>query len=292
DDVITLPGRKIKLAAHCDIEDAQNEALVVTYSLDGKELGRVNVAAEESTVIINWTPPAAGIYNIAVTANYKEKKTFLPKMRAVNLIVCVAAADSPMMIVDLDHTVVGSGFFKVVMRMAQPMPGAAAVLGKFSQNYTIVYLTHRPAMLTSLSKKWLMANNFPMAPLLANQDNRFSSEEYKSCRIKELRQDFGNIQVGIGDKDSDMTAYRNNNMRAFWIIKYKDKRKTIEKIIKKIQPFRRDKNVQVVFAWEQIEQAMNGQRTFPVELVEKQLKIRAEELKKDKKHEDDDDDDE
>lgn len=295
DDILTLPGKKVELTAHCDIEDAEKDLYSVTFSLDGKLLGRVNCASEESTAVAPWMPPRVGIYNIAVSTAYTEKKTGLPKTLSVNLIVCVVNADAPMIIVDLDHTVVGSGFFKVVMRMAAPMPGSAAVMRKLSQDYTVVYLTHRPAMLTNLSKKWLITNNFPVGPLLTNQDNKFSSGEYKSNRLKELRCSFKNIQVGIGDKDSDVAAYRANNMSAFWIIKYKDKRKSLEKIIKTIAPFRRDHKVQVVFAWEQIEQALDGQKAFPVGLVEKQLRDRVAELRrmeKDKKHKDDDDEDE
>lgn len=293
DDVLTLPGKNVPLVAHCDIEDSENKTIKVEYRL-GKDLLGTVTTPEDSTTTINWQPPKPGIYLINVSVSYTEKKTLLPKMRAVPLTVCVAKKNAPMMIVDLDHTVVGSGFFSVMMRMAKPMPEAAAVMTRLSKKITVIYLTHRPAALTNLSKNWLINYNFPAGPLLTNQDNKFSSGDYKGQRMKELRHEFNNIQIGIGDKDSDVQAYRVNNMRAFWIIKYKDKRKSVEKIVKTISPYRGDRGIEVVFDWEQIEQSIDGQRSFRVGLVEKQLKARAEELRrieKSKKDKDDDDDD-
>ena len=68
------------------------------------------------------------------------------------LLVAARAKEESFVVIDLDHTVVDSSFFRVLTFGAKPMADSVAVTNRIVQLYNIIYLTHRPDLMTRKSK--------------------------------------------------------------------------------------------------------------------------------------------
>jgi phosphatidate phosphatase PAH1 len=172
------------------------------------------------------------------------------------LIVSVQDKNTPIIIVDLDKTLVEDGFLKVVLDSAKPLPYSAVAMNKIAKKYSIVYLTHRFSGMTTVSKQWLSENGFPVGPLLTNKSGELSSGDYKYGRLAHLKQKFKNIEIGVGDKESDIESCRSNGIKVYWILKYEDESRSLRKLSKKAAKFADDENVQVVVNWREIEEGI------------------------------------
>jgi hypothetical protein len=172
----------------------------------------------------------AGLATVAFTPDAPGDYVFQSALAPVGLeetppepaefIVTCRSADEPMIIVDLDKTVVASGFQAVLIGDAEPMPQAAAMLSNLARNHTVVYLTHRPDLFGPKSKAWLKVHGFPPGPLLLSTLRTFlkGSGAYKSMVLEDIRSRFSRVEIGIGDKISDVLAYHENGMQAFLIL--------------------------------------------------------------------------
>ena len=300
-DTLARPGEKISLRARVisidemeDIEDA-----TVEFVLKDKSLGVVRTD-DEGYATLKWrAPEVEGDYLIKVriidVPSNKFKEAL--KVAPASLLVAVRAEQTPFIVIDLDHTVVDSSFFSVLLGKAKPMKGAAKTIKELNRHYSLIYLTHRPELLANKSKNWLNKNGFVRAPLLVSSLRQAigSSAKFKATRLKNLRQKFPNICIGIGDKFEDVQAYLDNDMVAYLIPHYdKNDDDDLRKMIRKISKL--DKSVQVVETWKEIRAGiLQGEKFTPAEFVRK-LRIRLEHLKRTKekekkKHKDDDADD-
>lgn len=290
DDVLTRPGKKIKLVSHCDPEEQPKDGFGVTFYRNGKILGRA-VSDKKGVASIKWRPPEeTGVYIIKAELYFGENGRGEKIYRYSKLIVSVQTEDTPMIIVDLDKTLVKSSFFRVVMDSAKPMPYAAEAMEKIAQKYSVVYLTHRFSGMTTMSKSWLERYGFPAGPLLTNKSGQLSSGDYKYGRLRNLKKKFKNIRIGVGDKDSDIESYRMVGMKAYWIVKCKDKAKSLRKLARKISKFDDDDGVQVVVSWKEVENGILFGEDYSAAKRVKAFRKRAKYLKKLEDDDDDDDD--
>ena len=144
------------------------------------------------------------------------------------------------------------------------MPGSAPALQRLSRRYTLVYVTHRPDFLGPLSKEWLRRNEYPRGVVLLSDIREFvrGSEKYKTLTIAGLRRQFNNLQVGVGDQLSDMRVYHENGMQPFLIFRLPDQGQPEEyrKLARSFMGLPHES--QVVTAWEQIEQVLDGRGTY------------------------------
>ena len=262
DDVLAAKNKKVKLVAHCDLEEQPKDGLHVVFYLNGKKLGQA-VTDENGIAYIEWLPPKAEqIQIIDAELYFGENLNEENKIRQSKLTVSVQDGNTPIVIVDLDKTLVQSSFFRVVLDAAKPLPYSANAMNMIAKRYSIVYLTHRFSGMTSISKQWLSDNGFPVGPLLTNKSGALSSGNYKYGKLANLKEKFKNIEIGVGDKETDIESCRSNGIKAYWIVKYKEKSRSLQKLAKKAAKFNNDENVQVVINWQEIEEGILRGKDF------------------------------
>ncbi len=132
--------------------------------------------------------------------------------------VYVRESTTPLAICDLDKTLVKSGFAKVMLGMAEPFAHAPEVVHRLvtERGLTVLYLTHRPDFFGPSSKYWLRSHGFPPGPLVTSDLGGLlaGSGEFKARRIADLKAVFPNVRLAVGDKYSDVAAYRENEIRS------------------------------------------------------------------------------
>ncbi len=272
------------------------EKAEVEFTLGRESLGKV-LTDKDGYARMKWKAPKAGDYEIKarIVAVPDDDFKEMLKVTPASLLVSARTKDTRFVVIDLDHTVVASGFSKVLMGGAKPMPQAAKIVKELAGGgYSIIYLTHRPDLLANKSKKWLTDKGFIRSPLLVSslKQSIGDSGKFKTARLKELKKEFPNIRLGIGDKISDVEAYVANGMTAYLIPNYDredDDADDFRKLAKKIR--RLDKRIHVVDGWDEIRAGVLDGKAFSAVDYADRLDARARALKERKKKKDDDDDD-
>ncbi|MHC4983793.1 MAG: LNS2 domain-containing protein [Planctomycetota bacterium] len=267
----------------------QGEKLVGTAETDDDGYGR-----------ISWIPPKAGSYEFTVRIleppkddDYEDAVNVTP----APLLVGARDKNAELVVVDLDHTVVDSSFFRVLVGGAKPMARSVDVMNKLADRYTIVYLTHRPDILTRKSKTWLIDNGYPRGPLLVSElrDAFGNSGTFKTAKLEAMRKSFPNVRIGIGDKLSDAQAYVDNGLTAYLIPHYKNKPEDMREMADAIRELDGRGRLHVVSGWSQIEAGVFRGKKFLPDAFTKRLESDAERLqaaeerRKESREEDDDD---
>jgi hypothetical protein len=205
------------------------------------------------------------------------------KVADADIFVAARAKDATLVVVDLDRTVVQSGFFSVLVGAAKPMPGAAVVLGRLARDNTIVYLTHRPDFLATTSKRWLTENGFPPGPVLTSTMGTLlsGSGAYKAARLAAVKKTFPNVLVGIGDKMSDAKVYANTGARPILIFQADWSEHDPEKFEKLADELAAlPDSVQVVTNWQQVAAVCFEKAVFLKRDMERRLRDTAAELRR------------
>ncbi len=228
-----------------------------------EKLYKAALTDDAGLATVTFEPDAPGdyIFQAAVAAvNLQES----PPEPAKFAISC-RNADEPIMIVDLDKTIVASGFHAVLIGNAEPMPHAAEVLHGLAGQHTIVYLTHRPDLFGPKSRAWLEQHGFPPGPLLLSTLQTFvkGSGAYKTRRLEDIRSRFTRVEIGIGDKISDVLAYHENGMRAFLILPLPAELSQAgrDRLIEELHTL--PEEIQVVQDWSQIAACFAENQRFP-----------------------------
>jgi hypothetical protein len=218
-DIVVEPGKDVtldvRLRADLFLKGAEGKR--VQFLLDDKIIGEVKTDRRGDAALAWKVPAKAGDYVIQVQVRAEDQpSTIIPP---ADILVAARAADAPMIVVDLDKTVVASGFAHVLTGTAEPMAGAAAVLARAAQTQTVIYLTQRPDFLGPMSKKWLADNGFPRGPMVTGTLTSLAAGgAFKSSRLTELRKTYKHILFGIGDKSSDAQAYADNGVKPILIM--------------------------------------------------------------------------
>ncbi|MFW5798120.1 MAG: hypothetical protein ACOCXX_00550 [Planctomycetota bacterium] len=284
-DTLAYPDKEVDLVARLRLLEGLIDIPGVTlgFYLDDKLLGKA-VTDDDGRATVSWRPPRQGDYSLRVKVLEKprnQEKDFTA-LTPARLFVAARPKDTLLAIVDLDHTVVQSGFARVLLGGAQPMPHSQDVLKRLSTNHTIIYLTHRPNLLSNKSKNWLIDNGFVRGPLLMSElaDAFGDSGKFKTARLKALRETFPNVQLGIGDKLSDAAAYATNGVTAYLIPHYDDKPKSMRNMATELAVLRRsvdkEEHLNVVGGWKEIERGIFEDKRYPAETYIKSLRSRAE----------------
>lgn len=239
--------------------------------------------------------PEAGAYFFrASVEGTVDEKTVTPHLFGVY----VRPADTPLVVCDLDKTLVQSGFFQVMIGMARPFPEAARVVQRIAdeKGLAVVYLTHRNDFFDAMSKAWLRANDFPPGPLFTSDVSGLlaGSGEFKTAELARLRERFENIRLAIGDKISDANAYVTNDIPAVLVADVDWQEDSADYFDDQISAMRTvDREVTVVRGWDEIEAALFGGRRYSRDaMIDRLSGLRdAARRASDDDDEDDDDDD-
>ena len=297
-DVLGYPHEPAELAAKVQLARILEDVPDVTVGFyrDSKLIGTAKTD-DSGRAALYWTPPKEGDYFFTAKINAVPDKDYRD-MLAVSpapLLVAARTKKTPFVVIDLDHTVVDSSFFRVLVGGAKPMADSVKITTKIAKEYSIIYLTQRPALLTRKSKLWLQDNRYPAGVLLLGdlREALADSGRFKTNLLTETKKAFPGIRIGIGDQPSDAQAYVDNGMEAYLFPHYKEKPKDLRKKAEQIREIQGQDRLYVVQSWSEIEAGILKGRKFPPETFVSYLEHRARQLQteeeKNKKEENDDD---
>ena len=108
---------------------------------------------------------------------------------------------------------------------APTFPDAPEVLNWISQCAHVIYLTNRDQFLYSATKQFLANREFPIGPLLMNRytkwgDFPFEKDPMRAALFKRdlllsLKDRGIEVELGLGDRNSDAWAYNNSGVESF-----------------------------------------------------------------------------
>ncbi len=280
-DAVAVPGEEVQLQARFQGGDflRGRQGHVIRFDRGGK-IYRAASTDAHGVAAVTFTPAQAGDYRFVAEVSPDGLPDDPPKPG--ELLVACRAADTPIAVVDLDKTVVASGFHTVLLGNPTPMARSAEVLKRLAGTHTVVFLTHRPDYFGPKSKTWLKAKGYPPGPVLLSTVGSFlkGSGAYKSEMIAALKKRFTKVEVGIGDKTSDVQAYHENGLKAFLIIQVADGAAAagLEALADSIKDL--PDAIQVVTGWDQVEEGLFGRGKYPRSAMEKKLRSLAAERKK------------
>ena len=300
-DALSYPNEPVELAAKVQLAKMLEDVpgVSVGFYEGSKLIGRARTD-KQGRAAISWKPSKAGNYSLQAKIDDVPNKDYkdLLEISPAPLLVAVRQKKTAFVVIDLDHTVVGSSFFRVLIGGAKPMPDSLRVTKAIAKKYGIIYLTQRPELLSRKSKQWLRKQGYPKGPLLLSElkEALAGSGKFKSSELALIKKRFPGIQIGIGDKPSDAQAYVDNGMKAYLLPHYKEKAKDMRKMAKSIRELQGRGRLQVVKNWEQIEVGIFKGKKFPAEDFVKYLQEWAEHLEyeeklREEKEEEEDDDD-
>jgi len=278
-DSLCRPGEEVDLRARLQAGDLLHaRAGAVVRFLRGGKLYKAAETDGHGIAAVTFVPETPGDYEFTaeVSPNGLSDEPPAPQ----KLLAACREADTPSLIVDLDKTLVASGFEQVLIGQVRPMPGSPEVMRRLAEKYAIIYLTHRPDYFGPKSKAWLRAHGYPVGPLLLSDIGGFlgGSGKFKTRAIGRLRERFANIRIGIGDKVSDAQAYDDNGMRAFLILDIPEPptAEQLRELARALSPL--PPRVQVVTSWSQIDRAVFGDGLYPPSEAKRMLIRRAKAL--------------
>ena len=244
-------------------------------------LGEARTDADGRASLRWQVPEEPGDYTITVKIHPDDQGE--RRVEDSQLLVAARRKDAALVVVDLDKTLVASGFARVLVGGARPMDGADVVMTRLAKDHTIVYLTHRPDFLGPTSKAWLSQNRFPPGPVLTSSLTTLlaGSGKYKADRLESIKRTYANVKIGIGDKISDAQAYVQNGVRSILILQVDwtdDKAEHYEKLAAKVGGL--PDTVDVVTNWSEIASVLFDGARFTKDAMVKRLREVASDLRR------------
>lgn len=264
-DILTQPGEATPLVVSLQGGDYLQglEGYLVGFYLVDHQIGQCRTD-DDGLAQITFTPDRAGQHVIIAKLEDPDVRKYA--VEGVEIVVAAHNPDQPMVIVDLDRTLVKSGFGDVLAGKAEPMAQSRNVMTRLAKDHAVVYLTHRPDMFTEQCKRWIRKFDYPLGPLLTSSLGEFikGSGAYKSARIEELKKTWPKIEIGIGDKASDAAAYAANGLTSILVL-HPDLMKTPEDARRWVRSLRElPESVEAVESWDQVGRILFDKEHFPV----------------------------
>jgi len=278
-DEMALPGEEVTLRARLQGGDFLRDqpGYAARFHVDGAFYKAAETGAD-GIASVTFKPAQSGDYPFRAELSPNGFNTTPPE--PVEGLVTCRAADAPLVIVDLDKTLVASGFHQVIVGDPEPMAKSVDVMKRLAGQYTVVYLTHRPELFGPKSKEWLHRYKYPTGPMLLSDIGGFlrGSGTFKSGMIASLRERFKGKAIGIGDKVSDVQAYHDNGLGAYLVVQAPEgtTAAALRTLADSLEPV--PEGVHVVTGWDQVERGVFEGAAFPRGDVQGELRKRADAL--------------
>ena len=279
-DAVTVPGEPVAVRARLQGGDflSAKPGYVVRFYRDGKLFAAAETN-DDGMATVTVRPTAVG--DIHIRAELAAAGFDGGRPEPQELLVACRSPQTPIVVVDMDRTVVADGFYAVLVGDPAPMDQSADVLAQLGRTHTIIYLTHRPDAFSAKSKNWLKDKGYPTGPVLLSTTRGFlaGSGEFKTGMLRELGERFSRIEIGIGDKVSDAAAYHANGLKAFLILPMPDSPNPEPYELLAEQLAELDSAVQVVTTWQQVRAGLFEGASFPPAEMAAALTVRAAKLR-------------
>lgn len=298
-DTLAYPHQSVHLAARA--QSAENLKGLIGARI-GFFNGQSRLVGDAYTgpgghAIVSWTPPGEGNFNftariLAAPEGAKQHKE-ITEVTPAPLLVAARDKETPFVVIDLDRTIVQSGFWRVLLGGAKVAPDSVEVVNRIAGQYAVIYLTHRPDLLTSRSKSWLREHGYAPGPLLVSDLGAAfgDSGRFKTAKLAAIREAFPNVAIGIGDRVSDAQAYAANGLTAYLLVRYKSKPQDMRRLAGQIRQLGGNGRIQVVSGWREVEAGIFHGRRFPPEAYADWLYRHADSVAAESRSRDAEDDD-
>jgi hypothetical protein len=224
-DKLALPGQEVELVVKLEKAKvfpfrSDIKKQMIHFYFQGKLLGEAKTKKDglaKLKVVFDKKGIKIIKSNLSPKSKYKANQT--------DNRILVLGADEPILITDIDHTIADISVREYLRTPDEDIPelfGASKTLNILIEDFHIVYLTARDDYFIKRSKFWLDFMNFPKGPAFFWDFGfwngvPFDHGEFKELQIRKLRKMHHKILIGVGDKPHDVTAYRRNGLRAYYI---------------------------------------------------------------------------
>jgi len=280
-DVLAVPNEPVEVQARLQegpyLRDEDEVWLVFRHEKRTVARARTD---DEGIARGTFTPPGVGDYLLHVEVPDGQVEGVPPA--PAGLLVAVRRPEESIVVIDVDKTLVASDFATVVEGDARPMPDSVRVVRRLSEAHTIVYLTLRPDHFGPKTKTWLRTTGYPTGPVWVSRFGELfdGNREYRRRHIERLRRRFPNVRVGIGDKISDVEAYRATGLTAVLVVRPPQEDEADDCREEADELAELSEEVQVVRSWAEIEAVLFEGATFPPDRMVKILRERAAALER------------
>ncbi len=217
DDALLRPSGKVRLAAYVEREAALGlrkdvERARVEFYADGRRLGEDRTDDEGQADVEGRPNPGAARYEARATVDGRELRTEGRIFEWIPERVIIA--------VDIDQTIERTKYRELILNgsgdPSDPVKRSAETLRTLAGDSHILYLTSRPRFLLDKTRAWLHEHEFPDGPVVTARGVRESMRPgaFKGRMLRDLRDDWPGLLIGIGDRPSDASAYGANHMLA------------------------------------------------------------------------------
>lgn len=213
EDLLALPGSRVRLVARV-------ERYLIRF-VDPSVRGATVDFFEGDTKIGAAVTDARGFASIEIDAGPVGRRRFVVRTNRAEeaLVVDVLPADAPVLVLDIDHTIIDISTFRMaftINRNSRQLPDAADVIRRLCKKFAVVYLTARDWSFLGKTRDWFRMHELPDGPIFCRR-RRFWSQpamEHKLERLAELVKTHRCV-AGVGDLPGDAKAYRTSGMAAF-----------------------------------------------------------------------------
>lgn len=226
-DALGRPGRALKLHAKLERKgfmginpDVDEEPLdFFLVAQDGAALEEARFLGtgetdDDGDAELEWTPPAAGQYELEIRVRRGSNYVALP----APLCVAVPPPDRTVLLVQVDGTVsqaTNLAMFRGKANAEIPaVDGASFALKALATHYQLVYLTDLDESFTTKFRDWMALREVPRAPVIFWEifSRSLSHATYMDQLVTKLRRDLPQLAVGVGAQPSDATAFISQGM--------------------------------------------------------------------------------
>ena len=134
-DVLTQPNEEVLLRVRVTdnqwVQPASGMEVAFFRDADDEKPFATARTDSQGYAAVPFTPAEPGGTTFVVQARPEGE----PPVRGAELFVAARRRDAPQMVIDLDKTVVGSGFHTVLMGSATPMPHSVDVVQRLARDY-------------------------------------------------------------------------------------------------------------------------------------------------------------
>jgi len=214
-DVVVRPDGTVKLVAF--LENATLPGVYnsirrqrIIFSAGDAVLGKAR-SGEEGRAMLNCRLSDQA-------ANYTARAAFLFFQLENQGRVFRWTADRTIIVVDIDDTICDTDTEEVIFQKrdleSSPIYRSQPTLARLAKYFPIAYLTARPEFLFTKTVRWLDDHQFPPGPVFVapSLGRMIRQTKYKTDALRQLRADWPNIRIGIGDSLVDARAYGDNQM--------------------------------------------------------------------------------
>jgi hypothetical protein len=221
-DALGRPNRAMKLHAKLERKgfmginpDVDGEPLdFFLMAQDGAPLAEARFLGtgetdDDGDAELEWTPPAAGQYELEIRVRRGSNYVALP----APLCVAIPPPDRTVLLVHVDGTVsqaTNLAMFRGKANAEIPaVDGASFALKTLATHYQLVYLTDLDESFTTKFRDWMTLRELPRAPVIFWEifSRSLSHATYMEQLVTKLRRDLPQIAVGVGAQPSDAAAF-------------------------------------------------------------------------------------